>query len=105
MAGGYAFIHFRTKEATDKAVEKMNGMLLNDLKVFVGRFKTQKSRKSVEPKPSSPIKNFGKEVDDENLKELFSQLGQSLKCQGDDRSQWEIQRLWLCELLKTRGCQ
>lgn len=30
---GYAFVHFETQEAADKAIEKMNGMLLNDRKV------------------------------------------------------------------------
>uniref|UniRef100_A0A4W2HME0 RRM domain-containing protein n=1 Tax=Bos indicus x Bos taurus TaxID=30522 RepID=A0A4W2HME0_BOBOX len=29
----YAFIHFETQEAADKATEKMNGMLLNDRKI------------------------------------------------------------------------
>nr|KAF6383129.1 poly(A) binding protein cytoplasmic 4 [Pipistrellus kuhlii] len=32
-SNGYAFIHFKTQEAADKAIEKMNGMLLNDRKV------------------------------------------------------------------------
>ena len=30
---GYAFVHFETQEAADKAIEKMNGLLLNDRKV------------------------------------------------------------------------
>ncbi|EGW06507.1 Polyadenylate-binding protein 1 [Cricetulus griseus] len=34
---GYGFVHFKTQEA---AIEKMDGVLLNDCKVFVGRFKS-----------------------------------------------------------------
>lgn len=30
---GYAFVHFETQDAADRAIEKMNGMLLNDRKV------------------------------------------------------------------------
>ncbi|XP_070324467.1 polyadenylate-binding protein 4 isoform X6 [Odocoileus virginianus] len=80
---GYAFVHFETQEAADKAIEKMNGMLLNDRKVFVGRFKSRKEREAelgakAKEFTNVYIKNFGEEVDDENLKELFSQFGKTL---------------------------
>uniref|UniRef100_A0A673FVK7 Polyadenylate-binding protein 1-like n=1 Tax=Sinocyclocheilus rhinocerous TaxID=307959 RepID=A0A673FVK7_9TELE len=32
---GYGFVHFETHEAAERAIEKMNGMLLNDRKVYV----------------------------------------------------------------------
>ncbi|XP_029395915.1 polyadenylate-binding protein 4 isoform X3 [Mus pahari] len=80
---GYAFVHFETQEAADKAIEKMNGMLLNDRKVFVGRFKSRKEREAelgakAKEFTNVYIKNFGEEVDDGNLKELFSQFGKTL---------------------------
>lgn len=31
---GYGFVHFETHEAAERAIEKMNGMLLNDRKVY-----------------------------------------------------------------------
>merc|ERR1712110_833975 len=34
---GYGFVHFETEEAALQAIDKVNGMLLNDKKVFVGR--------------------------------------------------------------------
>ncbi len=34
---GYGFVHFETEEAAVNAIQKVNGMLLNDKKVFVGR--------------------------------------------------------------------
>lgn len=32
---GYGFVHFETQEAAERAIDKMNGMLLNDRKVYV----------------------------------------------------------------------
>ncbi|MGH0185095.1 UNVERIFIED_CONTAM: hypothetical protein FKN15_016963 [Acipenser sinensis] len=57
---GYAFVHFETQEAADRAIEKMNGMLLNDRKaveemngkelggklVFVGRAQKKVERQA-----------------------------------------------------------
>nr|XP_045002436.1 polyadenylate-binding protein 4-like [Jaculus jaculus] len=80
---GYAFLHLETQEAADKAIEKMNGMLLNDRKAFVGRFKSRKEREAelgakAKEFTNVYIKNFGEEMDDESLKELFSQFGKTL---------------------------
>lgn len=99
---GYAFVHFETQEAADKAIEKMNGLLLNDRKVFVGRFKSRKEREAelgakAKEFTNVYIKNFGEEVDDGNLKELFSQFGKTLSVKVMS-SQWEVQRFWLCKL-------
>ncbi|KAL1765438.1 polyadenylate-binding protein 4 isoform X2 [Sigmodon hispidus] len=79
----HAFVHFETQEAADKVIEKMNGMLLNDRKVFVGRFKSRKEREAEVGAKAKEftnvyIKNFGEEVDNDNLKELFSQFGKTL---------------------------
>jgi len=41
---GYGFVHFETEEAAVNAIQKVNGMLLNDKKVFVGRFVPRKER-------------------------------------------------------------
>ncbi|GAB1285955.1 Polyadenylate-binding protein [Apodemus speciosus] len=80
---GYAFVHFDTQEAADKAIEKLNGMLLNDRKVFVGRFKSREEREAelgakAKEFTNVYIKNFGEEVDDGNLKEFFSRFGKTL---------------------------
>uniref|UniRef100_A0A8C6NQQ1 Polyadenylate-binding protein n=1 Tax=Nothobranchius furzeri TaxID=105023 RepID=A0A8C6NQQ1_NOTFU len=73
---GYGFVHFETHEAAERAIEKMNGMLLNDRKVFVGRFKSRKEREAelgarAREFTNVYIKNFGEDMDDEKLKELF----------------------------------
>uniref|UniRef100_A0A8C5RBX4 Polyadenylate-binding protein n=1 Tax=Laticauda laticaudata TaxID=8630 RepID=A0A8C5RBX4_LATLA len=80
---GYAFVHFETQDAADRAIEKMNGMLLNDRKVFVGRFKSHKEREAelgakAKEFTNVYIKNFGDEIDDERLKDLFSNYGKTL---------------------------
>ena len=99
-----------TQGAADKAIEKMKGMTLSDHKVSVGRFKSRKEREAklgakAKEFTNVYIKNFGEEVDDERLKELFSQFGKTLSIKVSERSQWEIQRLRLCESQKTPGCQ
>ncbi|KAK1783975.1 hypothetical protein P4O66_004342 [Electrophorus voltai] len=43
---GYDFVHFETREAAERAIERLNGMLLNDRKVFIGHFKSRKEREA-----------------------------------------------------------
>ncbi|NXM24302.1 EPAB protein, partial [Oxyruncus cristatus] len=80
---GYGFVHFETQEAAIRAIETMNGMLLNDRKVFVGHFKSRKEReaemgvKAVEF-TNVYIKNFGDDMDDDRLREIFSKFGKTL---------------------------
>ncbi|VTJ86237.1 Hypothetical predicted protein [Marmota monax] len=80
---GYGFVHFETQEAAERAIEKMNGMLLNDRKVFVGRFKSRKEREAelgarAKEFTNVYIKNFGEDMDDERLKDLFGKFGHAL---------------------------
>uniref|UniRef100_A0AAQ4QXF7 Polyadenylate-binding protein n=1 Tax=Gasterosteus aculeatus aculeatus TaxID=481459 RepID=A0AAQ4QXF7_GASAC len=80
---GYAFVHFETQDAADRAIEKMNGMLLNDRKVFVGRFKSRKEREAelgarAKEFTNVYIKNFGDDMTDDRLKEHFDKYGKTL---------------------------
>jgi len=77
---GYGFVHFETEEAAQKAIEKVNGMLLNGKKVFVGRFipRSQRLRDMGDAARKFTnvfVKNFGEEIDDEKLKEMFEKFG------------------------------
>lgn len=77
---GYGFVHFETEEAARNAIEKVNGMLLNDKKVFVGRFMSRKERleqlgDKVKKFTNVYVKNLPDDVDDEQLTELFSKYG------------------------------
>ncbi|XP_075033052.1 polyadenylate-binding protein 1-like isoform X1 [Mixophyes fleayi] len=80
---GYGFVHFETQEAANRAIQTMNGMLLNDRKVFVGHFKSRREREleygaKVMEFTNVYIKNFGEEMDDVKLKEIFSSFGSTL---------------------------
>lgn len=88
---GFGFVHFDTQEAADQAIEKVNGMLLNDKKVFVGQWKSKKERMEEmgnQPKKYTNVfaKNFGDNVSEEQLRDLFQTFGNilSLKIMVDD---------------------
>jgi len=75
---GYGYIQFATQEAADKAISKVNGMMLNDKKVFVGPFVTKKERlasNSTKKYTNVYIKNVNEEIDEEGLKTMFSKYG------------------------------
>jgi len=82
---GYGFVHFETEEAAQKAIEKVNGMLLNGKKVFVGRFQPRAARmremgETTRKFTNVFVKNFGDEWDDDRLKDEFEKFGQILSC-------------------------
>nr|XP_008108292.1 PREDICTED: polyadenylate-binding protein 1-like [Anolis carolinensis] len=80
---GYGFVHFETHEAANRAIATMNGMLLNDRKVFVGNFKSRREREAEYGAKAMEftnvyIKNFGEEMSNERLQETFSIFGKTL---------------------------
>ncbi|XP_013403115.1 polyadenylate-binding protein 4-like [Lingula anatina] len=88
---GYGFVHFETEEAASSAIEKVNGMLLNGKKVFVGRFISRKERiealgDRVKKFTNVYVKNFGEDMDDTKLQEMFENYGKviSAKVMVDD---------------------
>jgi len=77
---GYGFVHFETEEAANKAIEKVNGMLLSDKKLFVGRFIPRKEREKELGEKAKKftnvyIKNLPDSVDEEKLRDLFEPHG------------------------------
>jgi len=82
---GYGFIHFETEESAQKAIEKVNGMLLDGKKVFVGKFLPRAARMRELGEGSHHftnvfVKNFGDALDKDKLEELFSKFGPVLSC-------------------------
>lgn len=82
---GYGFVHFETEEGAKIAIEKVNGMLLNDKKVFVGRFKSRKERNQEMGDQARKftnvyIKNFGEHYDTDSLREEFEKYGKVVSC-------------------------
>ncbi|CAF4762892.1 unnamed protein product [Rotaria sp. Silwood1] len=86
---GFGFVHFETQEEADNAIDKVNGMLLANKKVYVDRIKSHNQQMDAN-KPwkftNVFIKNFGDQLDEEKLRELFSKYGKilSLKIEKDE---------------------
>ncbi|XP_046961224.1 polyadenylate-binding protein 1 [Vanessa cardui] len=77
---GYGFVHFETEEAANKSIEKVNGMLLNGKKVYVGRFIPRKEREKELGEKAKLftnvyVKNFGEDFSDELLRDMFEKYG------------------------------
>ncbi|RUS25538.1 hypothetical protein BC938DRAFT_472016 [Jimgerdemannia flammicorona] len=77
---GYGFVHYETYEAAENAIKHVNGMLLNDKKVYVGHHIPKKERQSkVEEMKANftnvYVKNLDPEVDDLEFQEMFTKYG------------------------------
>lgn len=80
---GFGFVHFEKSEAASRAIAKMNGIVLKGSRVFVGQFKPRKEREADLRAKANIfanvyIKNFGDDVDDKCLKEIFGEFGSVL---------------------------
>lgn len=88
---GYGFVHFETEEAARNSIEKVNGMLLNGKKVFVGRFMSRKERLEILGDKAKKftnvyVKNLNDDMDDDKLRIMFEAYGKiiSAKMMNDD---------------------
>ncbi|KAJ1673757.1 Protein phosphatase PP2A regulatory subunit B, partial [Spiromyces aspiralis] len=77
---GYGYVHYEEEESARDAIEKVNGMLLNDQKVFVGPHIPRSERLSkLEEKlarfTNVFVKNIDTEVTLDQFRELFSKYG------------------------------
>ncbi|OSC97133.1 polyadenylate binding protein [Trametes coccinea BRFM310] len=72
---GYGFVHYETAEAAETAIKAVNGMLLNDKKVYVGHHISRKERQSKMEEMKAQFTNiYVKNVDPEVTQEEFVQL-------------------------------
>jgi polyadenylate-binding protein len=77
---GYGFIHFETGDSASRAIQGVNGMLLNDKKVFVGHHIAKKDRQSKYEEMKANftnlyVKNIDAEVTDDEFTGLFQKFG------------------------------
>lgn len=78
---GYGFVHFESEESANNAIAKVNGMLLNGKKVYVGKFINKKDRESQYGQKLNTftnvfVKNLTDDMDtDEKLETVFSKYG------------------------------
>lgn len=76
----FGFVHYETAEAAQAAIDNVNGMLLNDREVFVGKHISKKDRESKfeEMKANFTnvyVKNIDLEYSEEEFKKLFEPYG------------------------------
>ncbi|KZT08407.1 polyadenylate binding protein [Laetiporus sulphureus 93-53] len=88
---GYGFVHYETTEAAETTIKEVNGMLLNDKKVYVGHYKPRKERKFKLEEMKARftniyVKNIDTEMTEEKFFDLFKQFGNitSAVIQHDD---------------------
>ncbi|KAF5373548.1 hypothetical protein D9758_000598 [Tetrapyrgos nigripes] len=77
---GYGFVHYETDEAAENAIKAVNGMLLNDKKVYVGHHISRKERQSKIEEMKSQytnlyVKNLDPEMSQEEFEKLFGEFG------------------------------
>jgi len=75
---GYGFVHFQTEEAATAAIEKVNGMVINDQVVSVSHFKSKNERGGVDKSHFTNVyvKHLPEDVTEEELKDLFAEHGE-----------------------------
>ena len=76
----FGFVHYETAEAAEAAIENVNGMLLNDREVFVGKHISKKDRESKFEEMKAKFTNiYVKNIDlaytEEEFEKLFAPYG------------------------------
>ncbi|KAG6747689.1 hypothetical protein POTOM_047579 [Populus tomentosa] len=75
---GYGFVQFDSEEAAQNAIDKLNGMLINDKQVYVGHFLRKQDRDGAlySIKFNNVfVKNLAESTTDEDLKNIFAEHG------------------------------
>jgi polyadenylate-binding protein len=75
---GYGFVQFEQEESAQSAIEKVNGMLLNEKQVFVGPFVRRQERDQaggISKFNNVYVKNLGDNTTDDDLKKEFGAYG------------------------------
>jgi polyadenylate-binding protein len=79
VSKGYGFVHFASKEAAETAIKKLHNKSLNGKTVYVAHFvpRNQRSNQGAgDPLFNNVfVKNFGEDMTDEKLFELFKEFG------------------------------
>ncbi|CAA2996191.1 polyadenylate-binding 2-like [Olea europaea subsp. europaea] len=75
---GYGFVQYENEESAKSAIDKLNGMLMNDKQVYVGHFLRKQERESVFNKTKFNnvyVKNLAESTTDDDLKNIFGEHG------------------------------
>mmetsp|Transcript_885 Transcript_885/g.1320 ORF Transcript_885/g.1320 Transcript_885/m.1320 type:complete len:668 (+) Transcript_885:223-2226(+) len=78
---GYGFVHFESEEAAQLAIQKVNGMMIEDKIVFVGPFLNKGDRPaSKEMFTNVYVKFLAPEVSEEELRTMVEEFGEVTSC-------------------------
>jgi len=75
---GYGFVQFEAEDSAQNAIDKLNGMLMNDKQVFVGHFLRKQDRDNVLSKTKFNnvyVKNLSESFTEDDLKNEFGAYG------------------------------
>ncbi|XAR61910.1 hypothetical protein NMG60_11016459 [Bertholletia excelsa] len=75
---GYGFVQFDNEASAQSAIDKLNGMLINDKQVYVGHFLRKQERETAMNKTKFNnvyVKNLSESTSDEDLKKIFGEYG------------------------------
>lgn len=75
---GYGFVQFEQEESAQNAIDKLNGMLMNDKQVFVGPFLRRQEREQSNGGAkfcNVYVKNLSDSITDEDLGNKFEEYG------------------------------
>jgi len=72
---GYGYVHYETAEAAQDAIQKVNGMVVDDQEVYVGLFVKRQERAGLSEWTNMYVKQFPETWDDAKLLEVFSAYG------------------------------
>lgn len=73
---GYGYVHYETAEAAQEAIQKVNGMILEDQEVIVGAFLRRQDRTTSNVWTNLYVKQFAESWTEKTLAELFGEFGQ-----------------------------
>ncbi|XVF39006.1 hypothetical protein PTKIN_Ptkin01aG0001200 [Pterospermum kingtungense] len=74
----FGYVQFENEEAAQSAIKRLNGMLINDKQVYVGKHIRRQERVPVNLSPKFNnvyVKNLSETTSDENLKKAFETYG------------------------------
>ncbi|KAI3448122.1 hypothetical protein Pfo_004787 [Paulownia fortunei] len=75
---GYGFVQYASEESAQKAIKKLNGMLLNGKQVYVGPFLRKQEREMSIDKTKFTnvfVKNLSESTTEEDLQKIFGEFG------------------------------
>lgn len=75
---GYGFVQFENEESAQNAIDRLNGMLINDKQVYVGHFQRKQDRENAFSSAKFNniyVKNLSESMTDDDLKRIFGEYG------------------------------